>query len=103
MSGAARSIPGRCIASGPGSLVEIVERRARSAGGAVVVGNGILDVLSGGSANVAFQSTGSGGLKIANSNVDSSTFSGTVSGFGGTITQTTSSSSTSSRSPPIRP
>jgi hypothetical protein len=52
-------------------------------GGAVVVGNGIVDVLSGGTANVAFLSTGSGGLEIADTNVNSAAFTGTVSGFGG--------------------
>ena len=52
-------------------------------GGAVVVGNGIVDVLSGGSANVAFLSTGSGGLEIADNGANPSTFTGTVSGFGG--------------------
>ena len=52
-------------------------------GGAVVVGNGIVEVLSGGSADVAFLSTGSGGLEIADTSVNSNTFTGTVSGFGG--------------------
>ena len=48
-----------------------------------MVGNGIVDVLSGGTANVAFLSTGSGGLEIADTNVNSAAFTGTVSGFGG--------------------
>ena len=50
-------------------------------GGAVVVGNGIVDVLSGGTANIAFLSTGSGGLEIADTS--NSRFTGTISGFGG--------------------
>jgi hypothetical protein len=52
-------------------------------GGAVKVGNGIVDVLSGGTANVVFQSNGSGGLEIADTNTNASAFTGTVSGFGG--------------------
>ena len=52
-------------------------------GGAVVVGNGIVDVLSGGSANVAFLSNGSGGLEIEDSANNASAFTGKVSGFGG--------------------
>ena len=73
---------GTLIASGSGSLVEITAGAVVS-GGAVEVGNGIVDVLSGGSANVAFLSTGSGGLDIADTNVNSNAFTGTVSGFGG--------------------
>jgi fibronectin-binding autotransporter adhesin len=69
-------------ASGAGSLIKIGSGGVVS-GGAVVVGNGIVDVLSGGSANVAFLSNGSGGLEIADSNVNSSTFTGKISGFGG--------------------
>ena len=52
-------------------------------GGAVVVGNGLVDVLSGGSANVRFLSNGSGGLEIADTDTNPSAFTGTVSGFGG--------------------
>ena len=52
-------------------------------GGAVKVGNGIVEVLSGGTANVVFQSNGSGGLDIADTNANAITFTGTVSGFGG--------------------
>jgi subtilase-type serine protease len=73
---------GTLLASGTGSLVEILSDGVVS-GGAVVVGNGIVDVLSGGSANVSFQSTGSGGLEIADTSANSSTFTGRVSGFGG--------------------
>jgi hypothetical protein len=52
-------------------------------GGVVEVGNGIVDVLSGGSANVKFPSNGSGGLVIEDSPNDVSAFTGAVSGFGG--------------------
>ena len=73
---------GTLIASGSGSLVEIVSSAVVS-GGAVLVGNGIVDVLAGGSANVAFLATGNGGLEIADTHVNSNAFTGTVSGFGG--------------------
>jgi autotransporter passenger strand-loop-strand repeat protein len=73
---------GTLIASGIGSLLEI-DGSAVVSGGAVVVGNGIVDVLSGGTANVRFLSTGSGGLEIADTNVTSNAFTGRVSGFGG--------------------
>jgi len=46
-------------------------------------GNGIVHVLSGGSADVAFVATGSGGLEIDDTHLNSSTFSGRVTGFGG--------------------
>jgi hypothetical protein len=49
----------------------------------LMVGNGIVDVLSGGTANVSFQATGSGGLEIADSLANSSAFTGKISGFGG--------------------
>jgi hypothetical protein len=73
---------GTLIASGPGSLLEITSGAVVS-GGAVIVGNGMVDVLSGGSANVSFLSTGSGGLDIADTHVTSNAFTGAVSGFGG--------------------
>ena len=73
---------GTLIASGTGSLLEI-DGSAVVSGGAVVVGNGVVDVLSGGTANVRFLSTGSGGLEIADTNANSSAFNGMVSGFGG--------------------
>ena len=73
---------GTFIASGSGSLLEIT-RGAVVSGGAVIVGNGIVDVVSGGSANVAFLSTGNGGLDIADTHVNPNAFTGTVSGFGG--------------------
>jgi hypothetical protein len=73
---------GTLIASGLGSLVEIVSGAVVS-GGAVKVGNGIVDVLSGGSASISFLSTGSGGLEIADTHGSTSAFGGVVSGFGG--------------------
>ena len=48
-----------------------------------MVGNGIVDVFSGGSANVAFLSNGSSGPEIGDSDVNSSAFADKVSGFGG--------------------
>ena len=69
---------GSVLASGANSLLEIVGGAVVS-GGAVVVGNGVVDVFSGGTANVAFLPTGSGGLEIA----DTAAFTGVVSGFGG--------------------
>ena len=52
-------------------------------GGVVKVGNGVVEVLSGGSANVAFLSNGSGGLVIEDSPGNVSAFTGAASGFGG--------------------
>jgi hypothetical protein len=52
-------------------------------GAAVVVGNGLIDVHSGGTANVKFLSNGTGGLVIEDSPSNVSAFTGTVSGFGG--------------------
>jgi hypothetical protein len=74
------------IAGGGISGAVWVSGVTRFSGGIVnasVVGNGIVDVLSGGTANVRFLSTGSGGLEIADTNVTSNAFTGRVSGFGG--------------------
>jgi fibronectin-binding autotransporter adhesin len=73
---------GTLFASASGGLVEIAGGAVVS-GGVVEVGNGIVDVLSGGSANVKFPSNGSGGLVIEDSPNDVSAFTGAVSGFGG--------------------
>ena len=73
---------GTLIGSGLGSLLEITEDAVVS-GGAIKVGNGIVDVLSGGTADIAFLPNGSGGLEIADTHANSSTFTGTISGFGG--------------------
>jgi hypothetical protein len=71
---------GTLIASALGSLIEVA---GVVSGGAVIVGNGLVDVLSGGTANIAFRSTGSGGLEIADTNANSSAFTGAIFGFGG--------------------
>ena len=60
-----------------------IDGSAVVSGGAVVVGNGIVDVLFGGTADVRFLSNGSGGLEIADTNVTSNAVTGRVSGFGG--------------------
>jgi hypothetical protein len=73
---------GTLIASGIGGLVQIAIG-AVVTGGAVVVGNGIVDVLSGGTASVGFLANGSGGLEIADTFGSSTVFTGAVSGFGG--------------------
>jgi hypothetical protein len=73
---------GTLIASGTGSLLEI-DSSAVVSGGAVIVGNGVVEVHSGGTANVRFLSNGSGGLEIADTKDNSSAFTGLVSGFGG--------------------
>jgi hypothetical protein len=73
---------GTVFASGIRSLLQI-DSGAVVNGGLVEVGNGIVDVLSGGSANVAFLSTGSGGLEIADTSTNSHAFTGAVSSFGG--------------------
>jgi hypothetical protein len=49
----------------------------------VLISAGIVDVRSGGSANVTFLSNGSGGLEIADTQNSPSAFTGTVDGFGG--------------------
>jgi hypothetical protein len=71
---------GTLIASALGSLIEVA---GVVSGGAVTVGNGLVDVLSGGTANIAFRSNGSGGLEIADTNANSSAFTGAIFGFGG--------------------
>ena len=71
---------GTLMASALGSLIEVA---GVVSGGAVTVGNGIVDVLSGGTADIAFRSNGSGGLEIADTNANSSTFTGAIFGFGG--------------------
>jgi hypothetical protein len=48
-----------------------------------MVGNGVVDVLSGGTADVRFLSNASGGLEIADIQGAASAFTGAVSGFGG--------------------
>jgi hypothetical protein len=52
-------------------------------GGGVKIGDGMVEVESGGTANVTFLSTGTGGLEIADTASDPTAFTGAVSGFGG--------------------
>ena len=73
---------GTLFASASGGLVEIAGGAVVS-GGVVEVGNGIVDVLSGSTANIKFLSNGSGGLVIEDSPNNVSAFTGAVSGFGG--------------------
>ena len=47
------------------------------------IGDGMVEVESGGTANVTFLSTGIGGLEIADTASDPTAFTGAVSGFGG--------------------
>jgi hypothetical protein len=74
---------GTLLASASHSLVEITSGAVVN-GGTVEVGNGIVDIQSGGSANVTFLSTGDGGLEIADTKGDPTAFTGVMSGFGGT-------------------
>jgi hypothetical protein len=71
---------GTIVAGSANSFVDIA---GVVSGGAVEVRNGIVDVLSGGTANIVFVTNDSGGLAIADSSGQTSAFTGTVSGFGG--------------------
>jgi trimeric autotransporter adhesin len=73
---------GTLLASGLGSLIEIVSGAVVS-GGIAQIGNGIVEIAGSSGENVQFLSTGSGGLKIADTVGHTSAFSGRVSGFGG--------------------
>jgi len=73
---------GTLMASSASSLLKIDSSGVVN-GAAVVVGHGLVDVLSGGTANVAFLATGSGGLIIADTSGSTAAFTGAVSGFGG--------------------
>jgi hypothetical protein len=73
---------GALVASSTGGIVEIAGGAAVS-GSAVQIANGIVDVRSGGTANVAFLATGSGGLMIADVSGGTGAFTGAVFGFGG--------------------
>src|SRR5262249_50050924 len=84
VSGTVVNSGGTVFASGINSLVEIVGG-AVVKGGIAEVGSGTVDIQSGGSANVAFLATASGGvLAIEDSQNNASAFTGAVSGFGGT-------------------
>jgi hypothetical protein len=82
-------VGGIWTASGAGSGGWTVENGAAlrlvngASGGLVEVGNGLISVLSGGTANIFFAPTGSGQLRIADAADSSTVFSGTISGFGG--------------------
>ncbi len=73
---------GTLLAAARGGVVEVTNGGVVS-GAAVVVGNGIVEVQSGGSADVSFRAGGSGGLLIEDSQGDPTAFTGRVSGFGG--------------------
>lgn len=82
VSGTVLNSGGTLFASGSGSLIEITGGAVVS-GGVVKVGNGVVDIQSGGTANVTFLSTGVGGLEIEDSQLAPNAFTGTVTGFGG--------------------
>ena len=71
---------GALLASATSSLLDIA---GVVSGGGVKIGDGMVEVESGGTANVTFLSTGTGGLEIADTASDPTAFTGTVSGFGG--------------------
>ena len=73
---------GTLLASGQGSLVKITSGAVVS-GGIAQIGDGIVEIAGSSGENVQFLSSGSGGLKIADTVGDTSAFSGRVSGFGG--------------------
>jgi len=80
--GAVHNSGGTLFASGASSLIEILSGTVVS-GGLVEIGNGTIDVRSGGTASVFFTPTGSGGLIIADTSGSTAAYTGTVSGFGG--------------------
>jgi hypothetical protein len=65
-----------------GSLIDITSGAVVN-GGLALIGNGIVEIAGPSGENVQFLSTGSGGLKIADTAGHTSAFSGRVSGFGG--------------------
>ena len=73
---------GTLLASGLGSLIKIVSGAVVN-GGIAQIGNGIVEIAGSSGENVLFLSSGSGGLKIADTAGHASAFSGRVSGFGG--------------------
>jgi hypothetical protein len=79
VNGALANSGGTLFASGSGSVLQIVSGAVVS-GGKVEIGNGIVEVQSGGTASVVFLSTGNGGLELDGLG---SAFTGRVSGFGG--------------------
>jgi hypothetical protein len=73
---------GTLFASGLGSLIDITSGAVVN-GGLALIGNSIVEIAGPSGENVQFLSTGSGGLKIADTAGHTSAFSGRVSGFGG--------------------
>jgi hypothetical protein len=73
---------GTLLAAARGGVVEVTDGGVVS-GAAVVVGNGLVEMQSGGSADVSFRAGGSGGLLIEDSQSKPTAFGGHVSGFGG--------------------
>ena len=83
VSGTLVNSGGTVFASGVGGVVEIVSGAVVN-GGIVEVGSGTVDIHSGGTANVVFLATASGGvLAIEDLQNNATAFTGTVSGFGG--------------------
>ena len=80
--GTVQNSGGTLLASGTAGFV-VIESDAVVSGGLVEVGNGLISVLSGGTANIFFTPTGSGELRIADAAGSSTVFTGAVSGFGG--------------------
>ena len=80
--GTVQNSGGTLLASGTAGFV-LIESDAVVSGGLVEVGNGLISVLSGGTANIFFAPTGSGELRIADAAGSSTVFTGAVSGFGG--------------------
>jgi hypothetical protein len=82
VSGTVQNSGGTLLASGTGGFIEILDGGVVS-GGAVEIGNGLVNVLSGGTADVFFTPTGSGELRIADAAGSANIYTGAVSGFGG--------------------
>jgi hypothetical protein len=82
VTGAVTVSGGTLVASGIGGSI-LIASGAVVSGGAITIGNGIVDIQSGGSANVAFLANGSGGLEIADTQTNPEAYTGVVSGFGG--------------------
>jgi len=82
VSGTVQNSGGTLLASGTGGFIEILDGGVVS-GGAVEIGNGLVNVLSGGTADVFFTPTGSGELRIADAAGSATVYTGAVSGFGG--------------------
>jgi hypothetical protein len=74
---------GTLFASGSGSRIDIVSG-AVVKGGVAKVGDGLVTIVGSSSENVAFLSTGNGGLAIADTSGHATAFNGRVFGFGGT-------------------